>query len=158
MNEKTPDPEGGKFERGPDGKLTGRVEERATAAFRSKIPNTATRAERDGLIHRAIIDDGYVYLLVAFLGLKFRKRVGRIAGDILDFHAVLFLEGWDDVLAHRLLERAAIRGYVQCLGLGEGLICRPACERGSRRNGEKNRAHGGKLPVCPDTDGPKQLE
>jgi predicted amidohydrolase YtcJ len=46
VNDKTPDPEGGKFQRGPDGKLTGRIEERATAAFRSKIRDTATRAER----------------------------------------------------------------------------------------------------------------
>jgi predicted amidohydrolase YtcJ len=46
VNEKTPDPEGGKLERGADGKLTGRVEERATAPFRSKIPNAATRADR----------------------------------------------------------------------------------------------------------------
>jgi len=46
VNDKTPDPEGGKFERGPDGKLTGRVEETANAPFRSKIRNTATRAER----------------------------------------------------------------------------------------------------------------
>jgi len=46
VNERTPDPQGGKFERGPDGKLTGRVEESANAAFRGKIPNTATRAER----------------------------------------------------------------------------------------------------------------
>jgi predicted amidohydrolase YtcJ len=46
VNEKTPDPQGGKFERGPDGKLTGRVEESANAAFRGKIPNSATRAER----------------------------------------------------------------------------------------------------------------
>src|SRR5258706_2354548 len=46
VNEKTPDPEGGKFDRGADGKLTGRVAERATDAFRKKIPNSATRAER----------------------------------------------------------------------------------------------------------------
>ena len=46
VNEKTPDPEGGKFERDPEGKLTGRVEESANAPFRRKIPNTATRAER----------------------------------------------------------------------------------------------------------------
>jgi len=46
VNEKTPDPEGGKFERGPDDKLTGRVEERANAPFRSKIPNSATRTDR----------------------------------------------------------------------------------------------------------------
>jgi len=46
VNEKTPDPEGGKFERGPGGALTGRVEERATAPFRGKIPDSATRAER----------------------------------------------------------------------------------------------------------------
>src|SRR5262249_25755766 len=46
VNEKTPDPEGGKFERSPDGKLTGRIEESANGAFRSKIRSTATRAER----------------------------------------------------------------------------------------------------------------
>jgi predicted amidohydrolase YtcJ len=46
VNDKTPDPEGGKFERGADGKLTGRIEERATAAFNSKIRDTATRADR----------------------------------------------------------------------------------------------------------------
>jgi hypothetical protein len=46
VNEKTPDPAGGKFERGEDGKLNGRVMESATARFDAKIPNTATRAER----------------------------------------------------------------------------------------------------------------
>jgi predicted amidohydrolase YtcJ len=33
VNERTPDPEGGKFERGADGKLTGRIEEQAGARF-----------------------------------------------------------------------------------------------------------------------------
>ena len=46
VNEKTPDPEGGKFERDQNGKLTGRALETATAPFRSKIRSTATRAER----------------------------------------------------------------------------------------------------------------
>src|SRR5262249_53894456 len=46
VNEKTPDPQGGKFERGADGKLTGRIEESANAAFRSRIRSTATRDER----------------------------------------------------------------------------------------------------------------
>jgi len=46
VNEKTPDPQGGKFERGPDGKLTGRAMETATAPFHSKIRSTATRSER----------------------------------------------------------------------------------------------------------------
>lgn len=46
VNEKTPDPEGGKFERGADGKLTGRIAERANEAFRRKIPGSATRADR----------------------------------------------------------------------------------------------------------------
>jgi predicted amidohydrolase YtcJ len=46
VNDKTPDPAGGKFERATDGKLTGRALETANAPFRSKIPNTATRAER----------------------------------------------------------------------------------------------------------------
>jgi predicted amidohydrolase YtcJ len=46
VNEKTPDPQGGKFQRGPDGKLTGRLEENAQGPFRSKIPDSATPAER----------------------------------------------------------------------------------------------------------------
>jgi predicted amidohydrolase YtcJ len=46
VNEKTPDPEGGRFERGPDGKLTGRVAEHANDVFDRKIPSLATRAER----------------------------------------------------------------------------------------------------------------
>jgi len=61
VNEKTPDPEGGKFERGEDGKLTGRIEERATAAFRSKIRDNATRADRrEGvkLITKMIVKSG----------------------------------------------------------------------------------------------------
>jgi predicted amidohydrolase YtcJ len=61
VNEKTPDPEGGKFERGPDGKLTGRIEEKATAAFRSKTRQVATRADRrEGvkLITKMIVKSG----------------------------------------------------------------------------------------------------
>jgi hypothetical protein len=61
VNEKTPDPPGGKFERGPDGKLTGRVMESATEPFDSKIPNTATRAERQEgvkLITKMIVRSG----------------------------------------------------------------------------------------------------
>jgi predicted amidohydrolase YtcJ len=45
VNDATPDPEGGKFERA-GGKLTGRIEENARAPFSRKIPNTATAAER----------------------------------------------------------------------------------------------------------------
>jgi len=61
VNEKTPDPQGGKFERGPDGKLTGRIEEQASARFRSKIRDVATRADRrEGvkLISRMIVKSG----------------------------------------------------------------------------------------------------
>ncbi len=61
VNERTPDPEGGKFERGPDGKLTGRAMERATNPFRSKIPDKSTRSERcDGvkLITKMIVKSG----------------------------------------------------------------------------------------------------
>jgi predicted amidohydrolase YtcJ len=46
VNERTPDPPGGKFEHGPDGKLTGRVAETANHLFDAKIPNVATRADR----------------------------------------------------------------------------------------------------------------
>src|SRR6516164_7780744 len=45
INDATTDPEGGKFER-TGGKMNGRIEETARAAFQRKIPNTATRAER----------------------------------------------------------------------------------------------------------------
>lgn len=61
VNEKTPDPQGGKFERGPDGKLTGRIEERASERFDSKIPQVATRADRrEGvkLISQMIVKTG----------------------------------------------------------------------------------------------------
>jgi predicted amidohydrolase YtcJ len=61
VNEKTPDPQGGKFEHGPDGKLTGRIEETASARFRSKIRNVATRADRrEGvkLISKMIVKSG----------------------------------------------------------------------------------------------------
>lgn len=46
VNERTPDPPAGKFERGADGKLTGRAMEAATGRFHAKIPDTSTRAER----------------------------------------------------------------------------------------------------------------
>lgn len=46
VNDKTPDPAGGKFERGSDGKLTGRAMETANAPFQAKIPSVSTRAER----------------------------------------------------------------------------------------------------------------
>jgi hypothetical protein len=50
INDQTPNPAGGAYEHGPDGKLTGRVMDNGNAAFRSKIPNTATRSERrDGV-------------------------------------------------------------------------------------------------------------
>jgi predicted amidohydrolase YtcJ len=61
VNEATPDPPGGKFERGPGGKLTGRVMESANDRFRSKIPETATRAERQAgvkLITQMIVRSG----------------------------------------------------------------------------------------------------
>jgi predicted amidohydrolase YtcJ len=46
VNESTPDPEGGKFERGANGKLTGRIAENANARFRAKIHEVSTRADR----------------------------------------------------------------------------------------------------------------
>ncbi|MEO8126193.1 MAG: amidohydrolase [Bryobacteraceae bacterium] len=46
VNEKTPDPAGGAFEHGPGGGLTGRVMETGNQPFKSRIPNSATRAER----------------------------------------------------------------------------------------------------------------
>ena len=60
VNDATPDPEGGKFERA-GGKLTGRIEENARAPFSRRIPNTATPAERrEGvrLITRLIAKSG----------------------------------------------------------------------------------------------------
>ena len=61
VNDKTPNPKGGAFEHGPGGKLTGRVMESATAAFRSRIHETVTRADRaDGvkLITRRMAESG----------------------------------------------------------------------------------------------------
>jgi predicted amidohydrolase YtcJ len=61
VNEATPDPAGGKFERGADSKLTGRVMESANDLFTAKIPNTATRAERQEgvkLISKMIVRSG----------------------------------------------------------------------------------------------------
>jgi predicted amidohydrolase YtcJ len=47
VSDNTPDPSGGKYGRGPDGKLTGRVMEGPAARpFLTKIENTSTRAER----------------------------------------------------------------------------------------------------------------
>jgi predicted amidohydrolase YtcJ len=61
VNNETPDPPGGKFERGPDGKLTGRAMETADDRFTSKIPNSATRAERQAgvqLISKMVLRSG----------------------------------------------------------------------------------------------------
>jgi predicted amidohydrolase YtcJ len=61
VNEKTPDPAGGKFERGANGKLTGRVMETARERLEAKVPNTATRAERQEgvkLISKMIVKTG----------------------------------------------------------------------------------------------------
>ena len=50
INDKTANPDGGAYEHGPDGKLSGRVMDNGNAAFLSKIPSTATRSERrDGV-------------------------------------------------------------------------------------------------------------
>ena len=61
VNESTPDPAGGRFQRGPDGKLTGRIEEQASERFRSKIPSAATRADRRAgveLISKMLVKSG----------------------------------------------------------------------------------------------------
>jgi len=50
INDQTPNPSGGAYEHGADGKLTGRVMDNGNAAFASKIPSTATRSDRrDGV-------------------------------------------------------------------------------------------------------------
>lgn len=50
INDKTANPAGGAYEHAADGKLTGRVMDNGNAAFASKIPSTATRADRrDGV-------------------------------------------------------------------------------------------------------------
>jgi hypothetical protein len=50
VNDQTPNPSGGAYEHGADGKLTGRVMDNGTRAFAAKIPSTATRSERrDGV-------------------------------------------------------------------------------------------------------------
>jgi predicted amidohydrolase YtcJ len=50
VNRDTPDPTGGSFERDPSGEFTGRVIERAAAAFNKVIPSTYTRDDyREGV-------------------------------------------------------------------------------------------------------------
>jgi predicted amidohydrolase YtcJ len=50
INDQTPNPAGGAYEHRADGKLTGRIMDNGNAAFRSKIPSTATRSDRrDGV-------------------------------------------------------------------------------------------------------------
>ncbi len=50
VNDQTPNPSGGAYEHGADGKLTGRVMDNGTAPFVTKIPSTATRSQRrDGV-------------------------------------------------------------------------------------------------------------
>ena len=46
VDESTPNPSGGEFERGADGKLTGCIKESANDVFDKLIPNNATRDER----------------------------------------------------------------------------------------------------------------
>jgi predicted amidohydrolase YtcJ len=61
VNQNTPDPSGGSFERDPSGQFTGRVIERASAAFNKVIPSTYTRDDyREGvkLISRMMTKTG----------------------------------------------------------------------------------------------------
>lgn len=61
VNDQTPNPSGGAYEHGADGKLTGRVMDNGTAPFAAKIPFTASRAERrDGvkLITQMLVQAG----------------------------------------------------------------------------------------------------
>jgi predicted amidohydrolase YtcJ len=46
VNDKTPDPSGGQFDRDAAGRLTGGLKETATAPFRSKIPSDYSRDDR----------------------------------------------------------------------------------------------------------------
>ena len=46
VNESTPNPQGGEFERGADGKLTGCIKESANDVFDKLIPDSTTRDER----------------------------------------------------------------------------------------------------------------
>lgn len=50
INDQTPNPDGGAYEHGAGGKLTGRIMDNGNAAFLSKMPASATRAQRrDGV-------------------------------------------------------------------------------------------------------------
>src|SRR6266581_1943006 len=46
--------------------------------------NLAAEAQLDRLVHRTVVDDGHVDLLVTLLGLQLGKRVRRVAGDVFD--------------------------------------------------------------------------
>src|ERR1700722_9636935 len=85
-----------------------------------KTIDLAAEAELYGLIHRPVVDDGDIDLLVALLRLQFGQRVGRVAGDIFHLDPVRLLESRDHLLADRLFVGAAITGNVERLLLRQG--------------------------------------
>jgi hypothetical protein len=106
----------------------------------------AAEAELNRLIHRTVVDDGDIDLLVAFLRLELGQRVRRVAGDIFHLDAVGLLEGRHDLVADRLLERAAITGDI------ERFLLRRACD-GSEANAarlaavKRREASSGSTPI-----------
>ncbi len=95
------------------------LEARRVVEIGGQTIDLAAEAELDRLVHRTVVDDGDVDLLVAFLRLQFGQRVGRVAGDVLDLDAVRLLETRDHLVAHRLFERAAVTGDIEGLLLGQ---------------------------------------
>ena len=93
----------------------------------------AAESELNRLVHRTVVDDGDINLLVALLRLQLGQRVRRVAGDIFNLDAVRLFERRDHLVADRLLERAAIAGNIEGLLLGRD----DRWNRGKRRDGDR---------------------
>ena len=74
----------------------------------------AAETKLDRLIHRTVIDDGNVDLLIALLSLQLGKRVCRIASDVFDLDAVGLLKAVE-LVTDRLLEGAAVTRNIERL-------------------------------------------
>ena len=111
-----------------------------------RLRQRRTEPQRHGLVHRPVIQDGDVDLLAALLRLQLGQVVGRVAGDVFDRHAVFLLERGKHLLAHDVLERSAIGGHVEGLGLGVGAPGEHGA--GKRGRGEQRHREDGWLSHC----------
>ena len=90
-----------------------------------KILNFPAEAEFDGLVHRTVIDDGDVYLLIAFLRLQLGQSVGGIASNIFDLDAMLLLEVRD-----RRVDGHGLPALLGFHAMGAAAAAGHGCQRG----------------------------